>query len=108
MNRTVMLSSFVEMIRYYRGESLLWGWKWPGAKPGCREDRTEYYAREEAINAAIAAVISKLGSEYEVEDDVPIEVEYGLKRVDVSRRGEKRRKVGGHGYTGGDGWARIY
>jgi len=113
MKRTIKLSTWIELLKYTKGKDCLWGWWFCKTN---RPDMTLYPTREEAMNAATPVLKTRMEQRYasiECEDEVEIEqddpplIEYGLKRVKLLQRGEKRRRAGGHGYSGGDGFVRL-
>lgn len=109
---TLHLSNFVELIVTREGK---YGWRLKkGEFKGIRRpDQTVYANRNAALAAAAKglerACISSHAEAVSVEVviDSPAEMDLGHSALTPAVRGEKRRRAGGHGYAGGDGFTRL-
>jgi len=105
----IKLSTFVELINFPGGK---FKWKFQTGQPyGAhlinkgRRDQGPYDDRRITLEAAAKALGEVLGQEILI-DDPPETLHGTLQRAPVIY-GEKRRRTGGHGYTGGDGFTRL-
>lgn len=109
---TLRLSNFVDLLITPEGK---YGWRLKSEqfKGTRRPDKTVYANRAAALAAAAKglkhACISSHAEVVSVEVVVDSPAEAGLRRSGLPPvvRGEKRRRAGGHGHSGGDGFTRL-
>lgn len=108
--RKIRLSNFVDLIITPEGK-YRWRLKGVSLKGRTWSDKTAYTERTAAMEAAskVLKQVFMRGSAdaVEVVIDSPAETELGGPGSPKLVRGQKRRRAGGHGYSGGDGFTRL-